>query len=366
MFGYEVIKRHSHSKARLGRLITSHGFIDTPTFMPVGTQASVKALAPEDLEACGSQIILGNTYHLYLRPGDKIVNKLGKLQSFMNWKHSILTDSGGFQILSLSKLAKSSDQGVTFQSHIDGSPHIFTPEKVIEIQQRLGADIIMAFDEMAPHSAGRAKTLESLHRTTLWAQRCRNAHQDGEQTLFGIVQGGMHKDLRSQSADELMKIGFKGYAIGGLSIGEEKKLMREIADHTAQLLPQETPRYLMGVGTPEDLWIGVSSGIDMFDCVMPTRNARNGSLFVTEGKLNIKNSRYKDDPSPIDANCHCYVCKNYSRAYLRHLFVSDEILAMRLNTIHNLAFYENWMSSIRQTIIEDRPFNLSWAPVTLD
>tara|TARA_B100000686_G_C16701661_1_gene923810 strand:+ start:428 stop:1528 length:1101 start_codon:yes stop_codon:yes gene_type:complete len=366
MFEYKIIRRHSYSNARLGKITTEHGTIDTPAFMPVGTQATVKALTPEELEACGVQIILGNTYHLYLRPGHPIIQEMGMLHRFMNWKFPILTDSGGFQVHSLAKLAKTSNYGVEFQSHIDGSRHIFTPEKVMEIQRSLGADIIMTLDEMAPHSADRTKAIDSLRRTTHWAKRCRAAHRDGKQTLFGILQGGMYKELRSQSAEELMEIDFKGYAIGGLSIGEEKKLMREIADHTTQLLPRETPRYLMGIGTPDDLLENVKFGIDMFDCVLPTRNARNGSLFVSDGKLNIKNSRYKEDAYPVDPTCECYVCKNYSRAYLRHLFIADEILAMRLNTLHNITFYQNWMASIRKAIDEDFPFDISWENKNID
>ena len=360
MFEFNCNRQHTHSQARLGNLTTIHGTIETPAFMPVGTQATVKSLTPEDLEACGAQIILSNTYHLYLRPGQEIVKSLGGLHRFMNWNKPILTDSGGFQILSLSRLAKTNDEGVTFQSHIDGSRHCFTPESVMEIQQSLGADIIMALDEMAPYSADQSTALDSLKRTTQWAKRCRATHTDEVQTLFGIVQGGMFKKLRDQSVEEIVNIGFKGYAIGGLSIGEEMSLMREIAGHTAERLPPDSPRYLMGVGTPADLLESVKMGIDLFDCVMPTRNARNGSLFIPKGKLNIKNSRYQNDETPVDPNCRCYSCQNYSRAYLRHLFIADEILAMRLNTIHNIHFYQSWMASIRQAIAKDRPFDFSW------
>jgi len=355
MFQFEVIQQHSHSKARLGKITTSRGIIETPAFMPVGTQGTVKALSPEDVEQCGAQIILGNTYHLFLRPGHKIVEDLGGLHRFMNWKKPILTDSGGFQVFSLAKLAKVTEEGVHFQSHIDGSKHLLTPEKAIEIQRSLGSDIMMTLDELLPLPTERSRLKSSLELSTRWAQRCREAHTDGKQTLFGIVQGGMDKELRQESAKQIVDVGFKGHAIGGLSVGEEKEELLEIADFTANLLPKKSPRYLMGVGTPEDLENCSAMGIDLFDCVMPTRNARNGSLFTRKGKLNIKNAQYQKDDSPIDLGCVCYTCKNYSRAYLRHLFMANEILAMRLNSIHNIAFYQDWMRSIRKAIKNDTP-----------
>lgn len=355
MFKFEIIKQHSHSKARLGKITTSRGVIETPAFMPVGTLGSVKAMSPEDLEECGVQIILGNTYHLFLRPGHKIVKDLGGLHKFMHWKKPILTDSGGFQVFSLAKLAKVAEEGVQFQSHIDGSKHLLTPEKAIEIQQSLGSDILMALDELLPLPTEKSLLKLSLELSTRWARRCRAAHVDAEQTLFGIVQGGLDKDLRKESADQIVDIGFKGHAIGGLSVGEEKEELLEIADFTADLLPKKSPRYLMGVGTPEDLLDCSECGIDMFDCVMPTRNARNGCLFTRSGKINIKNAQYLKDNLPVDPGCACYTCKNFSRAYIRHLFMANEILAMRLNSIHNIAFYQDWMRSIREAIQLDEP-----------
>ncbi len=325
--------------------------------MPVGTQGTVKALSPEDLLACNTQIILGNTYHLYLRPGHDLIQNLGGLHKFMNWNLPILTDSGGFQVFSLSDLTKVTEEGVLFKSHLDGSSHLLSPEKAMEIQQALGADIIMAFDEPTPHDADLSQTQSSLELSTRWALRCKNAFQSGNQTLFGIVQGGMFKKLRSESVNQITDLGFEGYSIGGLSVGEEKSLMLEIAAHTAERLPSQKPRYLMGVGTPNDLLDCCHMGIDMFDCVMPTRNARNGSLFTSQGKINIRNSQYKNDDSPLDPHCHCYTCKNYSKAYLRHLFIAEEILAMRLNSIHNIAFFQDWMKKIRKAIQEDLPFD---------
>jgi|TARA_B100001079_G_scaffold80348_1_gene68955 queuine tRNA-ribosyltransferase len=353
---FEVIKQHSHSSARLGRLVTPRGEIQTPAFMPVGTQATVKALSPEELEQCGAEIILGNTYHLYLRPGHDIVESLGGLHRFMNWDKPILTDSGGFQVFSLNSLAKVTEEGVTFKSHIDGSTHFFSPERAIEVQEALGADIAMTLDEPTPYPSDPSKTETSLKLSTDWAVRCKAAHRMKNQALFGIVQGGMYKNLRKQSTEEITALDFPGYAIGGLSVGEEIELMYDIAAYTAELLPKDKPRYLMGVGKPEDLAQCSAMGIDMFDCVMPSRNARNGSLFTSHGKVNIRNLQYKADNSPLDPDCNCYTCKNYSRAYLRHLFIADEIFAMRLNTLHNVAFYQNWMKRIRQAIDEDLAF----------
>ena len=356
MIEFQIIKQHNHSAARLGRLLTPYGEIQTPAFMPVGTQGTVKALSPEDIIQCGSDIILGNTYHLYLRPGHEIIKSLGGLHHFMNWDKPILTDSGGFQVFSLNTLAKVTEEGVTFKSHIDGSTHFFSPEHSMEIQEALGADIAMTLDEPTPYPSDRTITETSLKLSTRWAARCKAAHQSENQSLFGIVQGGMYEDLRTQSIREITEIGFPGYAIGGLSVGEEKNMMCDIAAHTAEYLPKSEPRYLMGVGTPEDLRQCSSMGIDMFDCVMPSRNARNGSLFTSRGKINIRNLQYKTDDNPLDPECDCYTCKNYSRAYLRHLFIADEIFVMRLNTLHNITFYQKRMQSIRKAILEDKPF----------
>ena len=356
MIEFQVIKQHSHSAARLGRLLTPHGEIETPVFMPVGTQGTVKALSPEDVTQCGSNIILGNTYHLYLRPGHSVIQSLGGLHRFMNWDKSILTDSGGFQVFSLNTLAKVTEEGVTFKSHIDGSTHFFSPELSMEIQEALGSDIAMTLDEPTPYPSNHTTTEASLKLSSRWAARCKTAHQLESQSLFGIIQGGMYKDLRTQSTKEITEIGFPGYAIGGLSVGEEKNIMYDIAAHTAEYLPKNKPRYLMGVGTPEDLRQCSGMGIDMFDCVMPSRNARNGSLFTSQGKINIRNLQYKTDDSPLDPECACYTCKNYSRAYLRHLFIADEIFVMRLNTLHNISFYQKRMQSIRNAILEDKPF----------
>ena len=360
MIKFEVLKKHSHSSARLGILETPRGKIDTPCFMPVGTQATVKALTRENLESIGAQIILGNTYHLYLRPGHDLIQSLGGLHKFMNWTHPILTDSGGYQVFSMNKLTKVTEEGVKFKSHIDGSSHFISPEKAVEIQEALGADIIMAFDEPTPYPADLATTQKSLSLTTRWAKRCKDALQSKNQSLFAIIQGGMHPNLRKESSEQIIELDFPGYAIGGLSVGEEKHLMNDMTELTSSLLPELKPRYLMGVGTPEDLLTCSSMGVDMFDCVMPTRNARNGYLFITGGKINIRNSQYHNDPKPIDSNCSCYTCKNYSRAYLRHLIMAGEILAMHLLTLHNSYFYQNWMKNIRIAIEEDVPFSFSW------
>ncbi len=359
MLKFEILKKHSHSGARLGRITTPRGVIDTPAFMPVGTQATVKALTPEDLAASGSQIILGNTYHLYLRPGHELIRSLGGLHRFMNWPGPILTDSGGFQVFSLSALARVSEEGVEFKSHLDGSAHFFSPERAMEVQQALGSDIVMPLDEPAPHDASAAVAEASMNLSTRWARRCLAVHNPENQALFGIVQGGMHEDLRSRHAEDLMAIGFEGYAIGGLSVGEDKATMLNIARHTAPLLPEARPRYLMGVGTPGDLLAFSGMGIDMFDCVMPTRNARNGSLFTSRGKVNIRNARFRDEGEPLDPHCACAACRNYSSAYLRHLFMADEILGLHLNSLHNVTFYQNWMAEIRRAILEDRPFDFT-------
>jgi queuine tRNA-ribosyltransferase len=318
--------------------------------MPVGTQATVKAMTPEELREIGAQIILANTYHLYIRPGHELVGRLGGLHQFMHWSGPILTDSGGFQVFSLGELRKISEDGVKFQSHLDGSYHFITPESAVAIQEALGGDIIMCFDECPPYPADYSYVRKSMELTTRWARRCKAAKRRANQALFGIVQGGMHLDLRGMSAQALCEIGFDGYALGGLSVGEEKSLMYEIMAACGPHLPVDQPRYVMGIGAPEDLIEGINAGFDMFDCVMPTRNARNGMLFTSFGRLNIKGAAYVEDGLPIDPECGCYVCKNYSRAYLRHLFRAGEILAARLNTYHNLYYYLSLMAGARAAI----------------
>ena len=347
---FELIKKDPGSAARLGSLTTTHGKIDTPIFMPVGTQATVKAMTPEELVEVGSQIILANTYHLYLRPGHELIARMGGLHRFMHWDRPILTDSGGFQVFSLGELRKISEEGVKFRSHIDGSSHFISPEVSIAIQEALGADIAMCFDECPPYPAEYSYVKQSLELTTRWAKRCKVAHSRPDQALFGIVQGGMHPELRRESALQLAEIGFDGYALGGLSVGEEKPVMYEMMQECSDILPEDHPRYIMGIGAPEDLVEGIHNGFDMFDCVMPTRNARNGALFTIFGRINIKAAIYAEDAGPIDPECDCYVCRNYSRAYLRHLYRSQEILASRLNSWHNLHFYLNLMSQARAAI----------------
>ena len=349
-FSFELIKTSTDSRARLGRMTTAHGEVRTPVFMPVGTQGTVKAMAPDRLEEAGAEIILGNTYHLYLRPGHDLIRGHGGLHRFMNWDRPILTDSGGFQIFSLGPLRKITEEGVRFQSHIDGSKHFLSPEKAVEIQQALGSDIMMCLDDCTPYPADRACTEKSMALTHRWAKRCRVAKTGEGQALFGIVQGGLYRDLRRASVEALAEIGFDGYAIGGLSVGEPKALMLETLEATAPLLPAGRARYLMGVGTPEDIVEGVHRGIDLFDCVMPTRCARNGLLFTNHGKVVIKNARYRTDQAPLDETCDCYTCRNFSRAYLRHLFIAREILALLLNTIHNVRFYLALMERIRTAI----------------
>lgn len=366
-FSFERIATDTTTHARTGRITTAHGVIETPVFMTVGTQGTVKALTQQMLEEAGASIILGNTYHLYLRPGYQTINQLGGLHRFISWERPILTDSGGFQVFSLNELRKLSEEGVEFQSHIDGSTHFLSPEKSMEIQSALGSDIVMAFDECTRFPATHAEALASLELTDRWARRSKKqlaelhsnpaaAEEAGirivnhTQALFGINQGSTFLDLREQSLAGLIDIGFDGYAIGGLSVGEEKSAMFEVVSHIASMMPEDKPRYLMGAGTPEDIVDAVALGIDMFDCVMPTRNARNGQLFTSRGKLNIKNSRYKDDAQPIDDACRCAVCARYSRAYVRHLYMSGEILGSVLSSLHNVSFYLDMMGMMRQAI----------------
>lgn len=340
-------------QARLGRVETPHGSFDTPAFMPVGTQAAVKALTPDQVRDTGAQIILGNTYHLWLRPGDELVQKLGGLHRFMRWDGPILTDSGGFQVFSLAAFRKITEEGCRFKSHLDGSEKFLSPEKAVAIQANLGSDIIMVLDECPPPGADFAYVERSLGLTTRWAKRCREAYA-GESLLFGIMQGGFFPELRTRSVDELGAVDFEGYAIGGLSVGEEKSKTYDMLAHTAPQLPKDKPRYLMGVGTPWDLLTGIEQGIDMFDCVMPTRNARNGTAFTSLGKLHIKNARFREEDGPLDPACSCYTCKKFSRAYLRHLYTAGEILAYTLLTLHNLAFYQTLMRGARDAIAQGR------------
>jgi queuine tRNA-ribosyltransferase len=353
-FQFEILKKDLFSKARLGRIETEHGSFSTPAFLPVGTQGTVKSLTPEELVEVGVEAILGNTYHLYLRPGHGTIERLGGLHTFIHWDRPILTDSGGYQIFSLAKLRKISEDGVTFQSHIDGSLHFLTPEKVVEIQRTLGSDIAMVLDECIPYPSPYEYTKASTSLTTRWAKKSLEQKQETDPALFAIVQGGMYQDLREQSAQALVKMDFQGYAIGGVSVGEPKSLMRSVLEWTTPFLPENVPRYLMGVGTPEDILDAVMFGIDLFDCVLPTRNARNGMLFTSIGKMSIKQAQYAEDERPIDETCACYTCRHYSRAYLRHLYLANEILSPRLNTIHNLYYYMNFIKITQEAIREGR------------
>ncbi|MDO5718469.1 MAG: tRNA guanosine(34) transglycosylase Tgt [Tissierellia bacterium] len=353
-FEFELIKKDEKSKARLGKIKTPHGEINTPIFMPVGTRATVKTMTSDELYDMDAEIILGNTYHLYLKPGMNIIKKAGGLHEFMNWKRPILTDSGGFQVFSLSDSRKISEEGVEFKSHIDGSSHFISPEKSIEIQNCLGSDIIMAFDECIPYPADREYTENSMERTIRWLKRCKDYHKRDDQALFGIVQGGMFKDLRKISAEKTVEVDLPGYAIGGLSVGEPKNMMVDILKYTTDFLPENKPRYLMGVGSPDYLFEAVENGIDMADCVLPTRIARNGTALSYNGKMVIRNAKYAEDFKPIDENCGCYACRNHTRAYIRHLINVNEILASRLLTIHNLYFLIDLMKEIRLSIKEDR------------
>jgi len=352
-FGFEVLHKDVRTGARRGVLHTAHGDVPTPVFMPVGTAGAVKAMPNGFLEALEARIILGNTYHLYLRPGHERIERLGGLHSFMAWNGAILTDSGGYQVFSHRELRSISEEGVAFRSHLDGSRNFFTPEKVVDIQCALGSDVAMVLDDCTAYPAGHIDAEASMELSARWAKKCRDhwrKQDDGRRALFGIVQGSVYPDLRKRSAEALNQLDFTGMAIGGLSVGEPKDVMYEIVECTAPLLPWDRPRYLMGVGTPEDLVRAVAMGIDMFDCVLPTRNARNGCLFTSQGKILIKNAVYAEDPGPLDPNCACPTCRRYSRAYLRHLFLSGEHLSAVYNTLHNLTFYLDMMQKIRHSI----------------
>ena len=360
-FSFKLEKTDSRTRARAGEFTTPHGKVQTPIFMPVGTQATVKCMSPEELKEIGAQIILCNTYHLYLRPGESIINKAGGLHKFMNWDRPILTDSGGFQVFSLSDLRKVKEEGVEFKSHLDGSKHFLSPEKAIQIEMDLGADVIMCLDECVPYPAEKDYALRSLEMTTRWAARCKIEWEKRlannpltESGLFGICQGGMYPDLRTESAKQLVDLDFPGYSIGGLSVGETMPLMLEMLQYSMQELPAEKPRYFMGLGSPMELFECIERGVDMFDCVMPTRNARNGTVFTSKGKLVVRNGMYSEDFGPMDPDCDCYGCKNYSRAYVRHLIWAGEILGFRICSLHNLYFLLRLVRNIRQSILEDR------------
>jgi queuine tRNA-ribosyltransferase len=361
---FKLIHKDRKSKARLGKLATAHGGVNTPVFMPVGTQGTIKTLTNAEVKECGAEIILGNAYHLYLRPGLDIIRKAGGLHSFMGWDRPILTDSGGYQIFSLAKLRKLSDEGAEFSSHIDGSKHFITPEKAIEIQEALGSDIMMTLDECVHYPAARDYVEQSLALTTGWADRSKRyfsgragqgaGNRAKRQLLFGIVQGGAYTDLRKKAARDLLKIGFDGYAIGGVSVGEPENLIHEVSAYTASLLPEDKPRYLMGLGTLPDVIEAIGNGVDMFDCVVPTRNGRNGQAFTPGGGLQLRNAEYKEDTRPIDEKCSCYACRNHSRAYIRHLFNTEELLGLRLVSLHNVHFYVKLITLCRKAIGEDR------------
>lgn len=356
---FTIIHQDISTKARLGEFTTDHGVIETPTFMPVGTQGAVKALSPRELNEADSQIILGNAYHLYLRPGLEIIKNAGGLHKFISWDKPILTDSGGYQIFSLAGFRKVRDEGVEFRSHLDGSLHFLTPEKIIEIQNILGSDIMMPLDECVHYPCVKDYSKIALERTAYWGRRSKLAYiksskQKKRQLLFGIVQGATYEDLRKQSASQIIDIGFDGYALGGLSVGEPKDLRYNIVDFTLGFLPSDSARYLMGLGTPEDIIEGVKSGVDLFDCVIPTRYGRNGTAFTSQGKLVVRNASFSEDLKPLDESCGCYACSNFSRSYIRHLFNTKEILGLRLLSYHNIYFYNNLLKNIRQAIREDR------------
>lgn len=347
---FEVLATATDGQARAGRLQTAHGVVETPIFMPVGTKATVKGMLPEELKDLGAQIVLGNTYHLHLRPGEDVVQRLGGLHKFMNWNGPILTDSGGFQVFSLSQLTKVREEGVEFRSHLDGAKHFLSPETSMQIQMALGADIIMAFDECLKYPATPDEVKTSMDMTFRWLERSKAAMTKPDSLLFGIVQGGLDVKLRIESLQQITSVDLPGYALGGLSVGEPIELMHALVKEVGHLMPAHKPRYLMGVGTPLDLVIAVDAGLDMFDCVMPTRVARNGTLFTWQGKVSIKRAEYREDAGPLDPECDCYTCRNYSKAYLRHLFLSGEMLSARLNTIHNLHFYLKLMERIRESL----------------
>ncbi|GEL77474.1 tRNA guanosine(34) transglycosylase Tgt [Tenuibacillus multivorans] len=352
---YELIKTCKQTGARLGRVTTPHGSFETPVFMPVGTLATVKTMAPEELKEMGANIILSNTYHLWIRPGEDIVEEAGGLHSFMNWDGSILTDSGGFQVFSLSDRRKIHEEGVHFRNHLSGEKLFLSPEKAMRIQNSLGSDIMMAFDECPPYPASHEYMESSVNRTSRWAERCLEAHQNKDkQGLFGIVQGGKYEDLRKQSARDLVSLDFPGYAIGGLSVGEPKDVMNNVLEFTTPLLPSDKPRYLMGVGSPDSLVDGAIRGVDMFDCVLPTRIARNGTCMTSHGRLVVRNAKFARDFTPLDENCDCYTCRNYTKAYIRHLIKANETLGIRLTTYHNLYFLVKLMEKVRKAIKEDR------------
>jgi queuine tRNA-ribosyltransferase len=356
---FNIIKTDGDSRVCLMK--TSKGMINMPVFMPVGTLGTVKAMSTDELKEMGAEILLCNTYHLYLRPGHEIVSSLGGIHKFMNWDRTILSDSGGFQVFSLSALRKIGENGVHFKSHLDGSMHFIGPQEAMEIQSLLGSDIAMVLDDCTPYPSSYEYALESLERTIKWAARCKELQKAG-QALFGIIQGSLFEDLRRRCVEGLMEIGFDGYAVGGLSVGEPKEEMHKMIYLTAPLLPADKPRYLMGVGDLRDILVGVDAGFDMFDCVMPTRNARNGTLFTSSGKISIKRVEFRSDRGPLDPDCGCYTCRNYSRGYLRHIFLSKEILSMRLNTIHNLSFYFNFFRNMRKSIMEGKftEFKAKW------
>lgn len=353
-FQFQVTATDPRSRARLGLVTTSHGEVATPAFMPVGTRGVVKTVSPEEVWSLGYRMVLANAYHLYLRPGHEAIRRLGGLHRFMNWPGAILTDSGGFQVFSLARLRTVADEGVLFQSHIDGGSHLFTPELSMAVQEAIGSDVIMCLDDVTGYPVSREEAQAASRRTTAWARRCREAKKRVDPGLFAIVQGSVFSDLRHQSAESLTSLDFDGYAIGGLSVGEPRETMMEMIEATVQLLPEARPRYVMGVGTPQDIVDGVRSGVDLFDCVLPTRNARNGTLFTSAGTVNIRNARHKDDAGPVDPECACPLCSDYSRAYLRHLFLEREIYGHRLATMHNLSFYSRVMTEIRSAICEDR------------
>ena len=352
---YELLKKDKQTGARLGIVHTPHGSFETPTFMPVGTQATVKTMSPEEIKGMDAGIILSNTYHLWLRPGHDIIREAGGLHKFMNWDRAILTDSGGFQVFSLSDMRKIEEEGVHFRNHLNGDKLFLSPEKSMEVQNALGSDIMMAFDECPPYPASHEYMKASVERTSRWAERCLTAHTNTDkQGLFGIIQGGEYEDLRRQSAQDIISLDFPGYAIGGLSVGEPKDVMNRVLEFTTPLMPDNKPRYLMGVGSPDSLIDGAIRGVDMFDCVLPTRIARNGTMFTRKGRLVIKGAKFARDFGPVDETCDCYTCKNYSRAYLRHLFKADETFGLRLASTHNLHFLMNLMKEVRQAIREDR------------